>query len=35
MLKVETVGKKIKVAAERWLNANGYANLFKWICMGI
>ncbi len=24
--RVETVGSKIKVAAERWLNANGYAN---------
>jgi len=24
--KVENVGTKIKVAAERWLNANGYAN---------
>ncbi|TXI66336.1 M48 family metallopeptidase [Flavobacterium sp. UBA6195] len=31
--KVETVGTKIKVAAERWLNANGYAtylNGYAW-----
>ncbi|POS02177.1 M48 family metallopeptidase [Flavobacterium croceum] len=27
--KVETVGTKIKVAAERWLNANGYQDYLK------
>lgn len=27
--KVETVGSKIKVAAERWLNANGYEGYLK------